>query len=26
MTAHDTVDENIWLEDIHGEEQLAWVR
>ncbi|MFJ3959027.1 prolyl oligopeptidase family protein [Arthrobacter sp. NPDC090010] len=26
MTAHDAVDENIWLEDIHGEEQLAWVR
>ncbi|MDP5226668.1 MULTISPECIES: prolyl oligopeptidase family serine peptidase [Arthrobacter] len=26
MTAHNTVDENIWLEDIHGEEPLAWVR
>jgi prolyl oligopeptidase len=25
-TAPEPVDENIWLEDIHGEEQLAWVR
>lgn len=25
-TASEPVDENIWLEDIHGEEQLAWVR
>ncbi|OFI38634.1 prolyl oligopeptidase [Arthrobacter sp. SW1] len=24
--APEPVDENIWLEDIHGEEQLAWVR
>ncbi|WP_369046480.1 prolyl oligopeptidase family serine peptidase [Sinomonas sp. P10A9] len=22
----DPVDENLWLEDIHGEDQLAWVR
>ncbi|MBO9706019.1 MAG: S9 family peptidase, partial [Arthrobacter sp.] len=26
MTAHDVVDENIWLEEIHGEGPLAWVR
>ena len=25
-TAPEPVDENIWLEDIYGEEQLAWVR
>ncbi|MCX2748434.1 prolyl oligopeptidase family serine peptidase [Arthrobacter sp. MI7-26] len=25
-TASEPVDENIWLEDVHGEEQLAWVR
>src|SRR3954447_16860695 len=25
-TAPGPVDENIWLEDIYGEEQLAWVR
>ena len=24
--APEPVDENIWLEDVHGEEQLAWVR
>ncbi len=26
ITAPEPVDENIWLEEIHGEEQLAWVR
>ncbi|MFE4194547.1 prolyl oligopeptidase family protein [Paenarthrobacter sp. NPDC056912] len=25
-TAPEPTDENVWLEDIHGEEQLAWVR
>jgi prolyl oligopeptidase len=25
-TAPEPTDENIWLEEIHGEEQLAWVR
>ncbi|UKA63366.1 prolyl oligopeptidase family protein [Arthrobacter sp. FW306-04-A] len=25
-TASEPVDENIWLEDVHGEQQLAWVR
>ncbi|MEE2522479.1 prolyl oligopeptidase family serine peptidase [Pseudarthrobacter sp. J75] len=25
-TAPEPLDENIWLEDIYGEEQLAWVR
>ena len=25
-TAPEPTDENIWLEDIYGEEQLAWVR
>ena len=25
-TAPEPVDENIWLEDIYGPEQLAWVR
>lgn len=25
-TAPEPVDENIWLEDIYGEQQLAWVR
>ncbi|XAS68472.1 prolyl oligopeptidase family serine peptidase [Micrococcaceae bacterium Sec5.7] len=25
-TAHEPTDENIWLEDIYGEQQLAWVR
>ena len=25
-TAPEPVDENIWLEEIYGEEQLAWVR
>ena len=25
-TAPEPVDENVWLEDIYGEEQLAWVR
>jgi prolyl oligopeptidase len=24
--AKEPVDENLWLEDIHGEDQLAWVR
>ena len=25
-TAPEPTDENIWLEDIYGEQQLAWVR
>ncbi|MEN3345147.1 MAG: prolyl oligopeptidase, partial [Arthrobacter sp.] len=25
-TSPEPVDENIWLEEIYGEEQLAWVR
>src|SRR5689334_17206131 len=24
--APEPTDENVWLEDIHGDEQLAWVR
>ena len=24
-TAPEPVDENVWLEDIYGEEQLAWL-